>query len=78
MKKREGDFAGRPDNGHDHDRNSIPKIEGMKQKNRETKSYPLKPLCFLYVLIYAPNNFFIFSNLTNALFLCSIWRGCEK
>ncbi len=30
VKKREGDFAGRPDNGHVHDRNSIPKIEGMK------------------------------------------------
>ena len=28
--KRQGDFGGRPDNGHDHDSNSIPKIEGMK------------------------------------------------
>lgn len=30
VKMRQGDFGGRPDNGHDHDRNSIPKIEGMK------------------------------------------------
>lgn len=30
VKMREGDFSGRPNNGHDHDRNSIPKIEGIK------------------------------------------------
>jgi len=30
VKMRKGDFVGRPDNGHNHDRNSIPKIEGIK------------------------------------------------
>ncbi len=30
VKMREGDFEGRPDNGHDHFRNSIPKVEGLK------------------------------------------------
>ena len=28
--KRIGDFSGRPDNGHDHENNSIPKIDGIK------------------------------------------------
>jgi hypothetical protein len=28
--KREGDFAGRPDNGHNLHKNSIPKIEGLR------------------------------------------------
>jgi hypothetical protein len=28
--KREGDFAGRPDNGHNLHKNSIPKIEGIR------------------------------------------------
>ncbi len=30
VKKREGSFGGRPDNGHNHFENSIPKIDGIK------------------------------------------------
>ena len=30
VKMREGNFEGRPDNGHDHFRNSIPKVDGIK------------------------------------------------
>ncbi len=30
IRKREGEFPGRPDNGHDHENNSIPKINGIQ------------------------------------------------
>lgn len=49
--------------------------QGYTQKNRETKSYPLKPLCFLYALNYAPDNLFYFQQFDQR-FILMFYLAC--